>query len=242
MRRYHWRPDLPDHRDFLYSLHQPAATALPQQVDLRAHCPPVVDQGQLGSCTANALAGAMGFIHPGAPAFSRLFVYYNERAIEGTIGQDAGAMIRDGVKSLANQGVCPETDCPYNIARFTRKPTKKAYSDALKTKATSYLRLVTLDDMLQCLAAGFPFVFGFTVYDAFESEAVAKTGVLNMPGKGEKVLGGHAVMAVGYDMAARRLIVRNSWGADWGQAGYFTMPFDYITHRGLSDDFWTLRA
>jgi C1A family cysteine protease len=241
-RRYTWKPDLPDHRDFLF---ESSALALPPAVDLRPQCPPVFDQGQLGSCTGNALAGAMGFLHRkllnDETAFSRLFIYYNERVIEGTVRQDAGAMIRDGVKSLANSGVCSETDWPYNIAKFKTKPSKKCFTDAAANKIAVYTRLSTLDDMLQCLAAGFPFVFGFTVYDAFESDAVARTGVLNLPAKGEQVLGGHAVMAVGYDMAAQRLIVRNSWGSGWGQAGYFTMPFAYVTNRNLSDDFWTLR-
>ena len=238
-RHYTWKPDLPDHRDHLFASLN-ATVPLPDHVDLRTACPPVVDQGQLGSCTANALAGAMGYLHAGAAAFSRLFIYYNERAIEGTIKSDAGAMIRDGIKTLAAAGVCQETVWPYNIAKFKNKPVAAAFKVALADRITGYQRLNTLDDMLQCLAAGRPFVFGFTVYTAFESAAVAQTGVLNMPAHGEKVLGGHAVMAVGYDQAARRFIVRNSWGTGWGQAGYFTIPFDYLTNRNLSDDFWTI--
>lgn len=242
-RRYQWKPDLPDHRDYLYAAS--AGSVLPQAVDLRSKCSPVEDQGQIGSCTANALAGAMEFLHRNyendAADFSRLFIYYNERAMEGTVAQDAGAMIRDGVKSLANLGVCREPEWPYVIAKFKSKPPKKCYADAMATKIATYTRLTKLDDMLHCLADGFPFVFGFTVYDGFESAQVAKTGMLNMPAKGEKVLGGHAVMAVGYDQATKRLIVRNSWGARWGLAGYFTMPFDYVASRSLSDDFWTIR-
>jgi C1A family cysteine protease len=238
-RRYTWKPDLPDHRDHLYALTR-VAQPLPDHVDLQPQCPPVVDQGQLGSCTANALAGAMGFLHRGLMG-SRLFIYYNERAIEGTIKQDAGAQIRDGVKTLSKQGVCPESEWPYDIRKFTRKPTVRAFKDALHHTISEYQRLTTLDAMLHCLASGLPFVFGFTVYDAFESQEVASTGVLNLPQPGEKVLGGHAVMAIGYDLSAQRLKVRNSWGADWGQQGHFTMPFEYVQNRGLSDDFWTLK-
>jgi C1A family cysteine protease len=92
-----------------------------------------------------------------------------------------------------------------------------------------------------CIASGYPFVFGFTVYDAFESQEVAKTGVLNMPGPKEKVQGGHAVLAVGYDDATQRFAVRNSWGKDWGIKGYFTIPYSYLTTTNLADDFWTIR-
>ena len=99
-----------------------------------------------------------------------------------------------------------------------------------------------LAQMKGCLAAGYPFVFGFTVYDAFESGVVAKTGVLNMPTSAEQVVGGHAVLCVGYDDAAQRFIVRNSWGAKWGQKGYFTMPYAYMITRGLASDFWTIRV
>ena len=95
--------------------------------------------------------------------------------------------------------------------------------------------------MKSCLAEGYPFVFGFTVYESFESEAVAKSGKLNMPKKGEAQVGGHAVMAVGYSDSSKRFIVRNSWGTSWGLNGYFTMPFDYLLNENLSDDFWTIR-
>jgi C1A family cysteine protease len=98
-----------------------------------------------------------------------------------------------------------------------------------------------LNQLKGCIASGYPFVFGFTVYDAFESQEVAKTGVLNMPGPKEKVQGGHAVLAVGYDDAAQRFTVRNSWGKDWGIKGYFTIPYSYLTTTDLADDFWTIR-
>jgi len=96
--------------------------------------------------------------------------------------------------------------------------------------------------MRTCLAEGYPFVFGFTVYRSFESREVAKSGVLDMPQRDEKVMGGHAVMAAGYDDRAKRFLIRNSWGADWGKQGYFTMPYAYLDNRNLSDDFWTIRA
>jgi C1A family cysteine protease len=162
--------------------------------------------------------------------------------MEGTVGTDAGAQIRDGIKSVAQLGVPPETDWPYDIEKFAQKPPQPAYTDALHDRAVSYSRLVqTLSQMKGCLASGFPFVFGFTVYESFESQEVAASGVVPMPKPAEQVLGGHAVMAVGYDDPSGVFIVRNSWGPAWGQAGYFTMPYAYLTNPDLASDFWTAR-
>jgi C1A family cysteine protease len=246
-RKYGWAPDLPDQRDFLYSAPQPVLAKLPPKKDLRSGCPPVYDQGQIGSCTANAIAGAIQFEQKkqGVTVFapSRLFIYYNERDMEGTVNSDAGAQIRDGVKSVAELGVCPEPEWPYDINKFADKAPPKCYADAKKCQAVGYQRLdsTNLNQLKGCIASGFPFVFGFTVYDAFESADVAKTGVLNMPGPKEKVQGGHAVLAVGYDDSSQRFTARNSWGKDWGIKGYFTIPYTYLTSKDLADDFWTIR-
>src|SRR5215469_6767170 len=122
IKRYGWIPDLPDHRDLLYAAPVAALQALPGKVDLTSKCAPVYDQGQLGSCTANAIGGAIQFeqMKQSIPNFTpaRLFIYYNERAIEGTVASDSGAQIRDGVKSVAQQGACPETMWPYVISKF----------------------------------------------------------------------------------------------------------------------------
>jgi C1A family cysteine protease len=242
---YGWQPDLPDHRDLIYSV--PHGVTLPPKVDLSPSFPPVYDQGQLGSCTANAISGAFEFdlIKQKAPDFmpSRLFIYYNERVIENSVSEDAGAQIRDGIKSIGHQGVCPEEMWPYVISEFAQKPHLECYKNALQNKAISYHRVNRiLDQMKGCLADGFPFVFGFSVYDAFESPEVAKTGILNLPQKNEKLLGGHAVVAAGYDDSTKRFIVRNSWGPNWGMKGYFTIPYDYLLNENLSDDFWTIRS
>jgi C1A family cysteine protease len=166
-------PDLPDHRDFAFAKVSKAPKKLPPSVDLRAGCSPVEDQGQLGSCTGNALAGAVEFLElKNGKTFedaSRLFIYYNERVIEHTVTQDAGAMIRDGIKTLAKQGVCSETSWPYVISKFAKKPGTSCYTQARRHCITAYARISTLDDMRSCLAEGFPFVFGFTVYARFES-------------------------------------------------------------------------
>src|SRR5713101_8427056 len=177
IKKYGWVPDLPDHRDFLYSAPQAVlGTKLPKSVDLRPQCPPVYDQEQLGSCTGNAIAGAFQFeqmkqkIANWVP--SRLFIYYNERVIEGTVSSDSGAQIRDGAKTVASQGVCPEPEWPYDITKFTQKPSAKAYADAAGDRAVSYQSLIQdLNQMKGCLASGYPFVFGFTVYESFEGPA-----------------------------------------------------------------------
>jgi C1A family cysteine protease len=257
--RYGWVPDLPDARDHLYGAPAIALAALPPSADLRPGCPPVYNQGRIGSCTANAIAGAFEFdlMKQGLSDFmpSRLFIYYNERNMEGHVGFDSGAQIRDGVKSVATLGVCSETDWPYDDtpaasdggafpagAKEAEQPPPQCYQDALNNRVTTYSRVVRdLNQMRGCLASGSPFLFGFTVYESFESQAVAQSGVASMPQPGEQVLGGHAVLAVGYDDAAQTFTVRNSWGPTWGQAGYFTLPYAYLTTRGLSSDFWTLR-
>ncbi len=242
---YGWVPDLPDHRDTLYGAVRKIPATLPPSVDLRPHCSPVEDQGQLGSCTGNSLAGAVEFLEKRDGVrfenVSRLFIYYNERVIEHTVSQDAGAMIRDGIKTLVKQGVCSEKTWPYKIAKFAVKPSPACYKEALDHQVLAYARIETLDEMRTCLAEGYPFVFGFTVYESFESQQVAKTGVVPMPKPKEKMLGGHAVLAVGYKDAQKRFLVRNSWGSSWGMKGYFTIPYDYVANRNLADDLWTIR-
>lgn len=247
IQRYGWIPDLPDARDHLYAAPAPVMAALPAKVDLRPQCPAVYDQGQLGSCTANAIGAAIQFdrMKQGlTPNFvpSRLFIYYNERVIERTVSTDSGAQIRDGIKTVAKQGACPETDWPYDITKFAVPPTKLDYVEALGNRAVSYSRLVQNLNLLKgCLASGYPFIFGFTVYESFESQAVAQSGMVPMPSPNEQTVGGHAVTAVGYDDSAQRFIVRNSWGTGWGIGGYFMMPYAYVTDSNLADDLWTIR-
>ena len=245
VQRFGWVPDLPDARDFLFSASEQVLASLPKKVDLRSKMPPIYDQGQLGSCTANAISAAFEFdqVSEGLKDFmpSRLFIYYNERSIEGTVDTDSGAMIRDGIKSVAKLGVCDETVWPYDISRFTEKPSKKAYDAAARHQATLYRRVTgNLHQMQGCLASGYPFVFGFSVYESFMSDQVAKTGEVPLPPRNEQLVGGHAVVAVGYDDKIQRFIVRNSWGTGWGMKGYCTMPYGYLTDPGIASDFWAI--
>jgi len=246
--RYGWVPDIPDQRDHMYAAPAYVMAKLPAACDLRQQCPPVYDQGQLGSCTANAIAGAIEFdqMKQGLSeifAPSRLFIYYNERVMEGTVNSDSGAQIRDGIKSVAKEGDCPEDEWPYDIAKFATKPPANCYKDAVAHRAILYQRLTqTLSQMKACLASGYPFVYGFSVYESFESQAVAQNGQVPMPAPGERMIGGHAVVAVGYDNPKQVFICRNSWGDQWGDKGYFYMPYAYLLDNNLSDDLWTIRA
>jgi len=246
--RYGWIRDLPDQRDHLYAAPREVLLNLPPSVDLRPKCPAVYDQGQLGSCTANAIAAALEFDQmkeKQANIFvpSRLFIYYNERKMEGTVNEDSGGQIRDGIKSVANQGDCPEDLWPYDITKFAVQPPQQCYQQALKFEAVQYQRLSQISNQLKgCLASGFPFVFGFAVYESFESQQVAQTGHAPMPAPTDASIGGHAVMAVGYDDSQNWFIVRNSWGIGWGMKGYFTLPYTYLLEQNLASDFWTIRV
>jgi C1A family cysteine protease len=227
-----WLPDTPDQRDHVF--------AAPWLGDL----PP---QGDLGSCTANAIAGAVEFdqmkqgLAEATP--SRLFIYYGERVIEGTVAQDSGAMIRDGMKVMVKSGAPPEPLWPYDVARFAEQPPQAAYVEALNHQVLAYARVNQDARSLKAmLASGFPVVFGFTVYESMMTPAVQASGNVPMPGwVFDAVLGGHAVLLVGYDDSTQLFRFRNSWGTGWGQAGYGTLPYAYVTNDNLADDFWTVR-
>jgi C1A family cysteine protease len=242
-----WRPSLPDQRDYVFSV--PARVALPPEIDLRTsgNLPEVYDQGNLGSCVSNAVAAAYEYEEarqktgPFMP--SRLFLYYNERMIEDTVASDAGASIRDGFKTIARQGVCPETDWPYDITRFADAPPAQAYAIALGDRAIRYHGVPQSSYAIKyALSQGFPIVIGFTVYDSFESDAVAASGIVPMPAMDEGLVGGHAVLIVGYKMigAPPYWIVRNSWSALWGDQGYFYMPEAYFLNPQLASDLWLM--
>jgi C1A family cysteine protease len=235
-RGFGWRPDKPDPRDHVY---KPRAVHRPRSVDLRSKLPPCWDQGQLGSCTAFALTGAVAFLH--GFVGSQLWLYYKERALEHSIKDDAGAEIRDGIKVLAKKGLPPLQVWPYDVAKFAKRPPAKATAAAKKELISEYRRLNGPSDYLDCLASGSPFVIGITVYQSFESNAVANTGEVPMPRAGEPDLGGHAICVVGYREDGH-FIVRNSWSTDWGDNGHLYLPPDYLANTDLVSDAWTITA
>lgn len=238
---YGWLPDLPDQRD-LYLMAEPVAAATSSDLTT-VFGPACEDQGSLGCCTGfgNEFVDRFVRFKGGHPAFvgSRLFVYYGERVIEGTVNEDSGASIRDGIKAMARWGVCPEKDCPYVISKFARKPTKKAFTNAERAQILQYRR-VAPSQIRSVLTSGWPVVFGFTVYESFESKEVSRTGIVPLPGPAEQVLGGHCTVIVGHNDAQKRFKVRNSWGTDWGDDGYFYLPYEFINNPNLADDFWVV--
>jgi C1A family cysteine protease len=244
-KRYTWRRDLPDQRD--YQLGLKAVAKLPSKVDLTPQMPAICDQGELGSCTACAGGGAFHYtlIKENKPAYtpSRLFIYYNERVLDNTVKYDAGSSIRTCMKALNKYGAANESVWPYLIPKFKTKPTVGVYTDGAKHQVTEYLSVKQdLASLKTTLSQGYPVVFGFSVYSSFETAAVATTGTVPLPKKTESLLGGHAVVLVGYDDATARFTVRNSWGTEWGKNGYFTMPYSYVTNPGLAGDFWTIKV
>jgi len=205
---------------------------------------PVYDQMQIGSCTANSLAGAFEYeqIKQGLTNFtpSRLFIYYNERVIEHTVNVDSGAALSDGITVLNTRGVPPETMWQYNTEEFTVKPPLVAYTDALKHKAVQDRRVnPDVMDFKTMINLGYPIAFGFTVSESFEN--IGSDGIMPIPKPGEEILGGHAVLCCGYNdtMTANGLTgylyVRNSWGPSFAQNGYFWMSYEFLTPANAND-------
>jgi C1A family cysteine protease len=253
-RKFTWKKQPEDLRDYsfrtLFRSQSYTIVGLPKVANNRKWCSYVDDQGNLGSCTANAWASLLEYNickSKGGKYFrdlSRLFIYYNERALEGNVYEDCGAYLRSGAKVLASQGVCEETQHPYLIEDFAKKPSDDAYTIANKNKIVGYYTLRTLTEMKTCIANGQCFVFGFLVFSNFENDKVYDEGILDMPVGSDICLGGHAVMAVGYNDYEERFLIKNSWGKGWGlkgkNSGYFTMPYEYISNHHLAGDFWTV--
>ena len=238
------KKDSVDLRDYIYKAAM-LKDELPAKIDMRAKMPPVVDQSKLGSCTTNAIvSGLRQFLRiknrESNAVLSRLYLYWHEREVEGTLGIDAGAEIRTGMKLLKNLGVCPETDFPYVISTYNDKPSADAEAHAAEYKIKEYARVTDLAMLKTALAEGYPVVFGFLVYSSFKSPEATETGWISLPQEGEELLGGHAVLAVGYDDFHDVVICRNSWGRSWGDHGYFYLPYDFWTYN-LVDDMWTAK-
>ena len=239
---FQWQPDKLDTRDYRYTVTQKVSSNV---VDLRSYCSPIENQGSLGSCTGQAIAGAIELLNKRNKKptdVSRLFIYYYERLLLGTVNYDSGAYIRDGIKATNHYGASLESYWPYDIRKFKQEPISEAKTDALKRKVTRYERVLDFNGCIDALSNGYPVIMGFRVYDSFMSKNVAKTGIMPYPNtKREKLLGGHAVLLVGYNKTKKVFIARNSWGTNWGDKGYFYMPFD-IVKPNMSSDYWIIKS
>lgn len=244
IRRYGAKPDIPDIRD--HHVERPALRVvrqLPKSVALyrRRGMISAYDQGYLGSCVANAVGGACEYtlreLRLAAFTPSRLAIYYGARKLEGTQDSDSGAYIRDGIKVVAKQGAGDERLWKYDIERFTEEPPLPYAEDASQHLVTEYARVEQNRDAIRAvLAAGDPVVFGIGVYESFESDRVAATGTVPMPKTSEALMGWHAIWMDGY--GERRTDQLNSWSPGWGNAGRFSLPWDYVLDPNLADDFW----
>jgi C1A family cysteine protease len=173
---------------------------------------------------------------------SRLFLYYIERSIERQPRCNVPVCLRDGYKALKRFGVCKESQWRYAIGKFSIRPSKKCFEAAAAVQVTQYARVKRdLRQLKACLASGNAITIGMSIYESFESLQVKRTGVVPMPKPNERLLGGHAVLVVGYRDESQSFIVRNSWGARWGRSGYFFLPYEYLISRNCyAWDFWTL--
>lgn len=240
---FQWQPDRLDSRDYTYKL---TTKVTPNIVDLRRYCSPIENQGSLGSCTGQAIAGAIELLNKrngNHRDISRLFIYYYERLILGTVNYDSGAYIRDGIKATNHYGASLESYWPYDIKKFRQEPIVEAKTDALNRKVTRYERVTNFDGCINALSNGYPVIMGFHVYSSFMSMNVARTGMMPYPNtKRERLLGGHAVLLVGYNKTKKVFIARNSWGTSWGDRGYFYMPFSVVTNTSMSSDYWIIKS
>lgn len=254
-RRYDWQRSREvlrrEKTDYKYAL---KAVAVPRKLDLRtvmpSIVPPVVDQLDLGSCVENAAVALFQTLQlqkgVKEPPRSRLFLYYNVRAAMGTIHEDSGSTIKDAVKQMAKTGLATEAWWPYNLSKWDVKPTARCYTNGLNHQILQYQNLINFQSIINAVAAGHPVIFGFTVYESFEEDSCIKDGYMPLPDvSNESILGGHGVAIYGYDLDLLKsnwrnpgaVLVRNSWGTEVHQQGYFWMPIDFVK-TGDCSDFW----
>lgn len=250
-RKYGWLPEPADVRDYQYRAPRAVLRKLPDSIFLAPFCPPPRDQLQIGSCSGQSTTAHVDFLAiknkvPGYKTGSPMFQYYNTRRLQGDVLNDTGGYLRTAIKAAASFGICEETLWPYETEKFAVQPGSPAYENGATRQILTYHRIPTgdVEQMMGCLSDGFPFVFGFPVYDFFQSDRMAETGILHMPRQNERMLGGHAVMACGFNLKQKRFLILNSWGVKWGlpkMPGFFTMPFGYFSEC-LADDIWTIRS
>jgi C1A family cysteine protease len=245
MLRFGWIKDKIDSRDIKYTLTN-ISQKFPSVFSLKDNMPVVLDQGQLGSCTANAICNALCKLSMNenidSRPRSRLFVYYNERDMEGSVNEDNGAQIRDGIKSINDKGACFEETWKYDISNFTKKPTENCYEEAKQHKTVQYRRVEQNEqDIKSALSTNEPVIFGFVVYESIRNKSVATSGIVPYPKKDEQQIGGHAIILTGWNDKTRLFQFQNSWGESWGDKGFGYLPYKYVLNSELANDFWLIQ-
>lgn len=244
-RRYGCRRDTRDARDLVFKY---KAVRLPPAVDLRKWCPPVLDQGELGSCVAHGVLAALRFLNikqgKEDTPYSRLALYYQARVEEGTVSEDSGVEIRTGIKCVNKNGAAKESIWEYNPTRFDEEPPNSVYDDGVFHRALKYQRVpVNATSVKTVLASGLPVVLGITLYESFEGAKVSKTGLVPLPKiKTEGLVGGHCMYAVGYGQKPGYFTVRNHWNTDWGDKGDCYLPENMVGSALYGSDYWAISA
>ena len=246
---YNYKRQKVDERDLFFHLEVPELYGnLPTKVDLRetGFMPPVLDQGRIGSCVANAASNALQYCLKKEKETefspSRLYIYYYTRFMEGNPTEDTGCVIRDAMKEVHTYGVCKEKTWPYDISKFAIRPSNACTREAMLHTGSKYLSVrQNLNSIKQVLARGLPIVFGVDVYESFQSEHSMRTGEIPLPDPNkEELLGGHCLLICGLDDDKKVFYLQNSWGTSVGIDGYFTIPYDYVLDRNLASDFWVI--
>jgi len=248
---FNLKKDTPDSRDIMFRSEKLGVdnVKLPPNYDLRrtGSVPPVLDQGSLGSCGPTQISNSLRFCLKKLNASqdfqpSRLFIYYFSRLVDGSpLNEDTGISIRGGLKSVQKYGACSENNWGYDIKRFTEKPPEGAIKAATHHIPNfKYIRIPqNIVNIKQALFGGFPVICGIQIYTSFNSDRTKKTGIVSMPNQQKEAnLGGHCVAIIGYNDQQRIFTLANSWGNDWGNKGFFTLPYDYILNKDLTSDFW----
>lgn len=251
-RIYNHKHDMNDIRDFKFHkmVIQKPKIAIPNKFSLLNLCPlpDVLDQGNLGSCTANAASNALKYLltKNKKQVFqpSRLFIYWFTRLLQNTVNEDSGASNRDTLKSILKNGACDENRWIYDITKYKLRPNQIAIREGnIHRTGFQYLSVIQdINVIKNSIYQGFPIILGISIYSSFESLAVMTTGNVPMPDiRKEIFLGGHAIWMVSYDDTTRRFGFMNSWGSGWGNKGFFTLPYDYVLNPTLAYDFWTVK-
>ena len=254
-RKYNLKPAVTTGNEKMFKLDHHSidmTIILPLQFDLRTSfpscIPSILDQGELGSCAANELSNAMRYclrkekVNDFQP--SRLYIYYFGRLFEGSdVHQDTGMSISGVCGAIQKYGSCSENNWGYDITKFTIQPPRPAII-AAHTHVPGYKFLQVQQDIVhikQALFSGYPIIIGLQLYSSFESDSVAKTGVVPMPDSKETLLGGHCLNLIGWNDSTQTFIGSNSWSDSWGQQGYFTIPYKYILDPSLGGDYCQVR-